>query len=475
MHEFLLVTYADLLMNGSVLFALAISISVSALALMAGEFFSMPSLKSFGKMELVELGVSGVILILVLLLIMPNGPFDMAARGFAVMQPNGAPPPVCPEWEEAHPLVGSGSSAYYQDGNLAFGYAEYFLGCEPQTPGLVDIFEIIITPQKLFPGVMSHKLAVGFFSMQLNEMFIGFLSGFSANVNLPKIFAALGVGVGIEPWAGLMPLVQFHTLLMDILSHLLFATVGEKMLLQFIEESVITVFLPFGLLMRAFPFSRKTGSTVIALVFATYFVFPISVLICAQLYEMIANPQCDSGLKAVDQPCQLDSDCCSGICRNNACTAQLTDFKEYQSLFSVCGKTEKDTTAGQIASDKSALSDLFDNTLDTRKDMFFNGSASSSKWTQTTQRLTEAKEEAKRKSEAFAKLTTGLAVSMVQPGIVKHVVLASLETLIADIGHFMVFTMVSIVLEIVITMTLFKDFALLIGGEPRVFGITKLI
>ena len=48
------------------------------------------------------------------------------------------------------------------------------------------------------------------------------------------------------------------------------------------------------------------------------------------------------------------------------------------------------------------------------------------------------------------------------------------ESLVLDTARFAMVALLFIVLEIVITFTLMKDFALLIGGEPRIFGITKL-
>ena len=49
------------------------------------------------------------------------------------------------------------------------------------------------------------------------------------------------------------------------------------------------------------------------------------------------------------------------------------------------------------------------------------------------------------------------------------------EWWVGDAGKLLVMTALFVVVEIVITLTLMKDFALLIGGEPRLIGMGKLV
>ena len=50
-----------------------------------------------------------------------------------------------------------------------------------------------------------------------------------------------------------------------------------------------------------------------------------------------------------------------------------------------------------------------------------------------------------------------------------------LENGIGNAGRLIVLNIFFLVFEIVITMTLMRDFAILIGGEPKVFGLSKLV
>ena len=51
----------------------------------------------------------------------------------------------------------------------------------------------------------------------------------------------------------------------------------------------------------------------------------------------------------------------------------------------------------------------------------------------------------------------------------------ALDSLVMEAMQFTVLVLLFMVIEIIITMTLLKDFSLLIGGEPRVFGMSKLV
>src|SRR3989344_3469098 len=139
--NFLLVTAADILVNSQVTVALAAAVLIAALAYMAGEFFSAPTLKGFAKNELYELGVSAVILVIALALIVPNGPFDMAAKSFML---EGVPVDqdhVCPEFAAAHGTIDAGGNWVRNPANPgsdAFAQAGFFLGCRPDLPGFTQ-------------------------------------------------------------------------------------------------------------------------------------------------------------------------------------------------------------------------------------------------------------------------------------------------------------------------------------------------
>jgi len=483
MFNYLLVSPIDqLVANSYVYMAFAFAVSIIALSFMAGELMSMPSLKGFARAELYELGVSAVILVILFALVTPGGAFDSVAQGFMVQPVQGSSPELCQEWIDLHgppqknPLTGAWE---VQDGNIAFGEANYFLGCKPK---LLNVLQKASTldPFKgatadLFPGVITSRLMKGYTSLMLTQMFTGFLSGFYTGITLPS-YKVLPKDISFLSFVGLGPLNQAHTTIVDMLGTAFAAFTAQNMLLNFIEEAAIKVFLPLGLMMRAFPFTRKTGSTIIAVVVAAYFVFPVAILINQQIWMMIAQPPCTPGngllCKPVGETCSADKQCASFDCRGGQCVVPLTDFSEYKSIYSLCrsnadinGKIQQiDDTSLALATeqDKRTL------------EMYFTGAPTGVPPTQPEGRLDDGLGTMlKRHAISAGSFTTSLFVPI--PGRTVQTVFSQIEVLVMDAAQYTLLALLFTVITIVISLTMLKDIAILIGGEPRVFGISKLV
>jgi hypothetical protein len=61
------------------------------------------------------------------------------------------------------------------------------------------------------------------------------------------------------------------------------------------------------------------------------------------------------------------------------------------------------------------------------------------------------------------------------PGHTAQTVFSQIEAMVVDAGQFALLGMMFTVVTIVLSLTLLKDFAILIGGEPRIFGLSKLV
>ncbi|MEM4554616.1 MAG: hypothetical protein QXT25_02090 [Candidatus Anstonellaceae archaeon] len=444
-----------------IFFAFAVAIGIIVLSFMAGEFFSNAALKAFAKAEASELVVSAIVLLLAFLLATPGGIFDFVAEGFNLQ---GVPPDrVCPEWAAKHGPFRNGK---WENGNLAYAQADYFLGCRPK----LMIFPYPVVAE----GVMLNKLTLGYNSLMLSEMFIGILSGLVTGFSLPIFYPFIKLDISVAPWIGTVPLNDAHTLLVDILGAIIASVMAQKILLIFIEETALSVFLPFGLMLRAFPLTRKTGSTIIAVVFAGYFIYPISILINQQIWEMIANPQPQpSGPQCLtnDQTCNTDADCCSFNCRYDSsgtkvCASPLTDFSQYSSIFSICYGKSPDEVNRILEQHAKRQETTF-------LEIYARGSASSEQWTKTERRADEAWQELKRRGAII--LRDWDAFLFPHPKEATVAMIKLVEVVVEDTMHFAMIAILFLVNEIVITLTLLKDFALLIGGETKIFGISKLV
>jgi hypothetical protein len=74
---------------------------------------------------------------------------------------------------------------------------------------------------------------------------------------------------------------------------------------------------------------------------------------------------------------------------------------------------------------------------------------------------------------AFETFTTSLLLPL--PGHTTQTVFSEIEVLVMDAGQFVVLALLFTVISVVLSLTLLKDIAILLGGEPRVFGISKLV
>ncbi|MFA6328156.1 MAG: hypothetical protein WCY41_01795 [Candidatus Micrarchaeia archaeon] len=477
MFGYLLTTPAELLANSNVFMAFAFAVSIISLSYMAGEFMSMASLKGFAKAELYELGVSAVILVLLLVMITPDGPFDMVSRGFMPsVSPTGSGPELCEQWKEIHkpvvldPLTGTW---FAQNGNIAFGSANYFLGCKPKISNIIHAFSGWTDPSSgvpadIFPGVISSRLMKGYTSLMLTQMFTGFLSGLSTNI--PLIFMGIPLEIGFMPFVGIGPVNQAHTGIVDLLGTVFAAFTAQNMLLTFIEEAAIPVFLPFGMILRAFPFSRKTGSTIIAVVVAAYFVYPLSILLNQQIWLMVVSPPCPAGFQclAVGATCQNDEDCASFDCRAERCVVPLTDFTEYHSIYSLCKGTYTPSNSERTLS-------IIGMEQDKRMmEMYFSGTPTSVEPTKTEGRLHDGFLSLIER-HGISALKFGTSFLFAPVGAAAQTAFSEIEVLVMDAGQYALLALIFTVLTVVISLTMLKDIAILIGGEPRVFGLSKLV
>lgn len=469
----LTLTYQELLTQSNVLAAFSLAVSIIALSYMAGEMFSIPSVKGFAKSELYELGVSAIVLVLAALLIMPGGPFDMVTRGF--MSTSYPHSQVCAEWEAQHGTYDAASDSFpasgsLPGGNIAFGQADFFLGCKPDFVALLSAVPPL--PFAGTDGVMLSKLTTAYWSTMLNEIFLGFLSGLGISFPIPLPGEMFRLDISTVPFGSLALLNDIHTLIVDFIGMLWAAFAAQKLLLNFVEQAAISVILPFGLLMRALPFTRRTGSTIIAVVFAAYFVFPLSILVNQQIWEAIVNPTTPPGATCagVGAACTINNDCCTNECRGNGvatvCVVPMTDFLEYRSTYSMC--YGKDSTTINTNIENSGTE-----TWNKLESAYFNPTPQPEESKAWSRIVTSGKEEWRKISVTTSNSVWDLWV-LPSPQRANEAFFMIVETLLIDTARFAVVALLFIVLEIVITLTLMKDFALLIGGEPRIFGITKL-
>ncbi|MGV8176944.1 MAG: hypothetical protein ACP5NX_04035 [Candidatus Bilamarchaeaceae archaeon] len=114
------------------------------------------------------------------------------------------------------------------------------------------------------------------------EFLIGFLS--TVTVPAPPIIPLISIlSISFPPYPSLVLLSNAHTMLIEGVGYALMLIMMKMHILNFARYAIPFFILPLGLLMRAFPFTRMTGSSIIALCVVVYFVYPLSVLLSSYM------------------------------------------------------------------------------------------------------------------------------------------------------------------------------------------------
>ncbi len=137
--------------------------------------------------------------------------------------------------------------------------------------------------------IIYQKLKSQYMDLYLFEALIGFLSTLSFPLGTP-IPAINAVTFTFAPFTGLVVLSNIHTQIVESISYLITVIWAKQFIVLFAKDVVPLLLLPLGLVMRAFPFTRTTGSSIIALSFALYFVLPFSIILSNYLIFDVFKP-----------------------------------------------------------------------------------------------------------------------------------------------------------------------------------------
>jgi hypothetical protein len=104
----------------------------------------------------------------------------------------------------------------------------------------------------------------------------GFLAGSFVSATIPWGLVFLNV------WSALSVLLSVSYAVVGL-------AYGQYLLLDFFEKTMFTFILPIGVVMRAFPMTRKTGSSLIAIAIVGYLVYPMTVVLGKGIYDEAAK------------------------------------------------------------------------------------------------------------------------------------------------------------------------------------------
>jgi hypothetical protein len=287
------------------------------------------------------------------------------------------------------------------------------------------------------------------FSAYSSFLSIEFLVGFFSSVgfSLPLGSPLLAVKwFGFSPLGGLAMLSNVVVGVVESIGMLLGLVVGREQLLSLFRDIVPKFLLPLGLLLRALPFTRVTGSSIIAISFAAFFIFPLSIILSH--YMMFEVQAVNTYIPIVPTP--------TGFCELPENEAEFLDATSYLE--------DKNKEVGEYLA-YSPESHVSYDSLRYRFTEFISsaaeglGAATSNIFGFTGQWYTSIS------------LIPALAKPTTFAYFFYYLVLNQLQVS----ARLAVMTAVSFVMEILITITGYRAIAAAIGGELEILGLTKVV
>lgn len=445
--------------------ALMLAVGIIAIVFMLGEAFNLPSVKSFARQEVYELAVSVIVVLLTIGALMAFGIFAKNVAGSALL-PNG---PVvsgfCGDSVHIYPISDRNPE------NALFADVDWFLGCMPTSsqgkyeklesgvdlaydPNAPSHYLAAKWPDGASKGIMAGHLMNIYVSLFSLEFILGPISTFGVSAYLPEPLVS-SISLDFAPHAALSPISEAMITVTDLIGVGVGTAIMQKTLLQFVHQNALVIFLPLGLAFRAIPFLRKTGSTLVAIALVTYFVFPLSIWINQQVYFALQDPA----------------------------HPVMDDWANYHTILQACLPRTGETPAQAAARVQSAIAEPYlqdsqaaERTL--RENIY--AQAKDSQGNPVTVRLPIAQQnalwEAFKSNAKLAFVDYLLHWGFIAgPTLPVDYFYSTLVDQITVSAQWFMLNLLFLVNTLIITITLFRDISLAIGGEARIFGLSKLV
>lgn len=314
----------------------------------------------------------------------------------------------------------------------------------------VSHMELAVAANEIF----ITKLKSLYINLYLYEVLIGFLSTISFPV-FSWLAGPAMISFTFMPFISLSMLSSAHTAVVEAIGLLAAMLWAKEFILIFCRDVIPLILLPIGIVLRAFPLSRTTGSSIISVCFMGYFVFPLAVLLSYfmvfDLYEPVEPPPVPSALSLFKTHfTQEDAE--------NLITEARGQSEEMQGdLFSARHAADEATSVGACQGIQFFCS------------------------------IKKIWEGAKDAVGSFASTVKGIWLFMTgfmgdltsfKDVLLPSSVAAGLyDFIVREVSHvaqFIVIVVLTSVIEIIIALTMYRNISWIIGGEMELAGITKI-
>ncbi len=310
--------------------------------------------------------------------------------------------------------------------------------------------------------VLFVKLKDMYINLYLYEILIGFLSTVSFPIGSP-VPALSVISLSLSPFTGLVLLSNAHTTVVEAIGYAMMVIWAKKFVLLFCKDAIPTILLPMGVVMRAFPFFRSTGSSIIAICVAGYFVLPFAILLSNymifELYqpaEFAYIPEV-STLFSGEGVDQQDIEGEMEYARGNHAEEVHELFT--QDPVAEQGVSEVSECAGHPV--RRVICGAW-NILTATKDVIVE--IAQTAWSIATFMVGMTGD------FFFSFWTNPLLPPSVSAGLYYFII-----TEVSTLGQFLILILVSTVVELIITITMYRNISILLGGEAEIAGLTKIV
>lgn len=310
--------------------------------------------------------------------------------------------------------------------------------------------------------VMDQKLRDQYIDLYLFEALIGFLSTVSFPLGSP-IPAVNVISFSLAPFTGLALLSNTQTMIVEAIGYMVTLIWAKEFILLFARDAVPTILLPLGLVMRAFPFYRKTGSSIIALAFALYFVFPYSVLLSNYLIfdvfqpsDFAYTPASSSFFGTEKNADDIQSDIEEG--QNQHAQNILDQFTAEDAADAASDDPSDECTGNAIVEMLCSLGNIISGA--------FEAIAGFIGTVVTIWRFMMGM----TGDFFFTAFNNPLMPSSASAGLYYFLI-----EIVTSVSPFIILIMFTTVVEIIFTVTMYRNFSILIGGEAELIGMTKIV
>lgn len=295
-------------------------------------------------------------------------------------------------------------------------------------------------------GVVEKALVSTYLRLYGYEFTIGLLSTISFNIPLP-VMPIIMVWLSVSPFSGLEPVSNAMVTIIESMGYLFGLAYGREMLVYFFRDITPTVLLPLGFAMRAMPFSRKTGSSIIAIAFAGYFAYPLSILLS---HYMILETPTANAMEVINTPPT------PALC-NPPGTPGTPEYDNYvnnsNNMIAENWESQLNTLTGR-GSSGSSVSGMMSGGLNAAYGGF-------------TDFFTAF----------FGAVTERYNFNLLSPNMSPFIHFAYFFAMskIVTLAQFAILVLVTFVFEIIITVTAFRSLSHVLGGEIEILGLTRVV